>query len=79
MSIKIQHFLGSVESQTKAEFMAFSPNGAMTAEQAKIRFQQLVDAFPEKGVGKFCVIERSSGELIGYCGIESFTYQNPLT
>ncbi|MCZ4371651.1 GNAT family N-acetyltransferase [Vibrio diazotrophicus] len=59
-----------------AEFMAFSPNGAMTAEQAEIRFQQLVDAFPEKGVGKFCVIERSSGELIGYCGIESFTYQN---
>ncbi len=59
-----------------AEFMAFSPNGAMTAEQAEIRFQQLVEAFPEKGIGKFCVVERTSGEIIGYCGIERFTYQN---
>ncbi len=59
-----------------AEFMAFSPNGAMTAEQAEIRFQQLVDAFPKRGIGKFCVVERSTGELIGYCGIETFTYQN---
>ncbi|WP_082796632.1 GNAT family N-acetyltransferase [Vibrio cidicii] len=25
-------------------------------------------------MGKFCVIERSTGELIGYCGLESYDY-----
>ncbi len=59
-----------------AEFMAFSPTGAMNAEQAEVRFQELVDAFPKKGIGKFCVVERSTGELIGYCGIEMFKYQD---
>ncbi len=58
-----------------ADFMAFSPTGAMNAEQAEVRFQELVDAFPTKGIGKFCVVERSRGELIGYCGIEAFKYQ----
>jgi len=58
-----------------ADFMAFSPTGAMTKEQAEVRFKQLVDAFPTKGIGKFCVIERSTGDLLGYCGIESFEYQ----
>ncbi|WP_104403319.1 GNAT family N-acetyltransferase [Vibrio penaeicida] len=59
-----------------ADFMAFSPTGAMTSEQAESRFEELVSAFPNKGIGKFCVVERLSGELIGYCGIESFDYKS---
>ena len=58
-----------------ADFMAFSPTGAMTPEQADMRFEELVSAFQNKGIGKFCVVERTTGELVGYCGIESFNYK----
>ncbi len=57
------------------DFMAFSPTGGMSCEQAEVRFEELVSAFQNKGIGKFCVIERSTGELIGYCGIESYDYK----
>ncbi|MEZ8447659.1 GNAT family N-acetyltransferase [Vibrio splendidus] len=58
-----------------ADFMAFSPTGAMTPEQADMRFEELVSTFQNKGIGKFCVVERTTGELVGYCGIESFNYK----
>ncbi|MCY9826912.1 GNAT family N-acetyltransferase [Vibrio chagasii] len=58
-----------------SDFMAFSPTGAMTHEQADTRFEELVSAFQYKGIGKFCVVERRTGELVGYCGIESFNYK----
>ncbi|EGU61156.1 acetyltransferase (GNAT) family protein [Vibrio nigripulchritudo ATCC 27043] len=57
------------------DFMAFSPTGVMTKQQAELRFQGLLDAFSKKGIGKFAVIESVSAELIGYCGIESFQYK----
>ncbi len=50
-----------------ADFMVFSPTGAMTSEKANMRFEELVSAFQNKGIGKFCVVERSTGDLIGYC------------
>ncbi|QUJ66224.1 GNAT family N-acetyltransferase [Photobacterium sp. GJ3] len=54
------------------DFMAFSPTGSMSQQQAESRFEALVRAFSVKGIGKLAVIETVSDELIGYCGIESF-------
>lgn len=36
-----------------ADFMAFSPTGAMTPEQVDVRFEELVSAFQNKGIGNF--------------------------
>jgi len=58
-----------------SDFMAFSPTGTMKHDQADMRFEELVRAFQNKGIGKFCVVERTTGELIGYCGMESFNYR----
>jgi RimJ/RimL family protein N-acetyltransferase len=58
------------------DFMVYSPTGVMTRSQAERRFSSLLRAFEDSGIGKLAVIERSSGELIGYCGIESFKYEN---
>ncbi|WP_198437414.1 GNAT family N-acetyltransferase [Moritella sp. F3] len=58
------------------DFMAYSPTGVMTISQAERRFSSLLSAFKDHGIGKLAVIERSSGDLIGYCGIESFEYEN---
>ncbi|CDT76067.1 GNAT family N-acetyltransferase [Vibrio coralliirubri] len=58
-----------------ADFMAFSATGAMKHDQADMRFEELVSAFQNKGIGKLCVVERTTGELVGYCGIESFNYK----
>lgn len=59
-----------------ADFMAFSPTGAMSQEQAEIKFVQLLSAFEYHGVGKFVVIEKASRDIIGYCGIAAFEYKN---
>ncbi len=59
-----------------ADFMSYSPTGAMNQEQAEIKFTQLLSAFQNHGVGKFVVIEKASGDVIGYCGIASFEYKN---
>jgi len=59
-----------------ADFMAYSPTGAMNQSQAESRFELLLKAFKNHDVGKLAVIEQSTGALIGYCGIESFEYQN---
>lgn len=58
-----------------AEFMAYSPSGAMTTAQAELRFEQLLNAYTLHGTGKLAVIEKSTGQLIGYCGLEAFEYQ----
>ncbi|UTM56101.1 GNAT family N-acetyltransferase [Photobacterium sp. CCB-ST2H9] len=57
------------------EFMVCSPTGAMTNEQAECRFQKLLTAYEQCGVGKLALVEKLSGELIGYCGIETFQHQ----
>ncbi|UTZ38655.1 GNAT family N-acetyltransferase [Vibrio campbellii] len=58
-----------------SDFRAFSPTGAMIPDQAEMRFEEFVSEFQNKGIGKFCVVERTTGELVGYCGIESFNYK----
>ncbi len=57
------------------DFMAYSPTGAMSEKQAEDRFEELVSAFQYRDIGKFCVVERTTGQLIGYCGLESFDYK----
>ena len=59
-----------------ADFMAYSPTGAMSQSQAETRFELLLNAFKNHGIGKLAVIEQSTNTLIGYCGIESFEYQS---
>ncbi len=51
----------------------------MTRHQAELRFDELLRSFQSKGIGKFCVVERTNGQLVGYCGIESFIYQENRT
>lgn len=58
------------------DFMSFSPTGAMSNEQAEFRFEQLLNGFLSNGIGKFAVVELASGNLIGYCGLEEFEYEN---
>ncbi|QUM75981.1 GNAT family N-acetyltransferase [Moritella sp. 24] len=62
-----------------ADFMAYSPTGVMNESQAESRFESLLNAFEYHGIGKLAVIEQSTNDLIGYCGIESFEYQNVAT
>ncbi|QFI36766.1 GNAT family N-acetyltransferase [Moritella marina ATCC 15381] len=59
-----------------ADFMVYSPTGAMKQSQAESRFELLLNAFKNHGIGKLAVIELSTNDLIGYCGIESFEYNN---
>ncbi|QUM81519.1 GNAT family N-acetyltransferase [Moritella sp. 5] len=59
-----------------ADFMAYSPTGTMSQYQAESRFELLLNAFKNHGIGKLAVIEQSTNDLIGYCGIESFEYHN---
>jgi RimJ/RimL family protein N-acetyltransferase len=59
-----------------ADFMAHSPTAAMKQSQAESRFELLLNAFKNHDIGKLAVIEESTNDLIGYCGIESFEYHN---
>jgi len=58
---------------TDPVFMAYSPNGAMTSPEADIRYRQLT-GYQDSEIGKLAVIEKTSGCLIGYCGVEPFDY-----
>lgn len=53
------------------EFMVYSPSGALDSDRALSRFIELVRGFKENCLGKLAVIEKGSGNIIGYCGIES--------
>ncbi|MEE2026131.1 GNAT family N-acetyltransferase, partial [Alkalimonas mucilaginosa] len=52
------------------EFMAYSPTGALDAKGAKQRFSELMASCERNGLGKLAVVVKSSGTIIGYCGIE---------
>lgn len=54
-------------------FMAYSPTGAMNACLAQQRFEQLMSK--STAFGKLAIIERATGCLIGYCGLEEYIYQ----
>lgn len=64
-----------IELLKNSDFMAYSPSGAMAHEQAESRFQELLLAYETYGIGKLALIEKSTAEIIGYCGIEHFLFQ----
>ena len=52
------------------DFMAFSPSGALSSQQAKVRFRELVEGYRINGFGKIAIILKENQQIIGYCGIE---------
>lgn len=52
------------------DFMAFSPSGAFSSQQAKVRFRELVEGYRINGFGKIVIILKENQLIIGYCGIE---------
>ncbi|ARC94158.1 GNAT family N-acetyltransferase [Vibrio coralliilyticus] len=63
----------TIELLQNDAFMAYSPTGAMNACQAQQRFEQLTSK--SAILGKLAIIENATGHLIGYCGLEEYTYQ----
>ncbi|NJL64324.1 MAG: GNAT family N-acetyltransferase [Methylacidiphilales bacterium] len=53
----------------KPEAMRFSPTGVISIEQTAAKMTSFIDSYIERGYGKWAVIERQTGQLIGYCGI----------
>jgi RimJ/RimL family protein N-acetyltransferase len=53
----------------KPEAMRFSPTGPISIEQTAAKMASFIDSYVELGYGKWTVIERQTGQLIGYCGI----------
>ena len=53
----------------KPEVMQFSPTGVLSTKQTAVKIQSFLDSYQKKGYGKWAVIHRESGRLIGYCGI----------
>jgi RimJ/RimL family protein N-acetyltransferase len=53
----------------KPEVMRFSPTGTISIEQTAAKMASFIDSYIERGYGKWAVIERQTGQLIGYCGI----------
>ena len=54
----------------KPEVMLFfSPTGALSTKQTAVKIQSFLDSYQKYGYGKYALIHRQSGRLIGYCGI----------
>ncbi len=53
----------------KPEVMQFSPSGILSYKQTAVKVQSFLDSYQKQGYGKWAVIYRESGRLIGYCGI----------
>jgi RimJ/RimL family protein N-acetyltransferase len=53
----------------KPEVMQFSPTGVLSTKKTAVRIQSFLDSYQKNGYGKWAVIHRQSGSLIGYCGI----------
>jgi RimJ/RimL family protein N-acetyltransferase len=51
------------------EVMQFSPTGALSFDMSAAKIQGFIDSYQEYGYGKWAVIHRETGRLIGYCGI----------
>ena len=47
----------------------FSPTGALSTKQTAVKIQSFLDSYQKHGYGKYALIHRQSGRLIGYCGI----------
>ncbi|MBV6627842.1 MAG: GNAT family N-acetyltransferase [Rivularia sp. (in: Bacteria)] len=53
----------------KPEVMQFSLDGVFSTKQTAVKIQSFLDSYQKFGYGKWAVIHRQSGRLIGYCGI----------
>jgi [ribosomal protein S5]-alanine N-acetyltransferase len=51
------------------EVMRFSPTGVNSIEQVRERIEGFITCYKEFGFGKWAVVLRESGQLLGYCGI----------
>ena len=63
-----------VELWGDAEFMIFS-SGAKTAEAANARFDHMMAMCEAIPFAKQPIIERASGLVVGYTGVDQFTYK----
>ncbi len=57
------------QTLAKPEVMQFSPTGVLSTKQTTVKIQSFLDSYQKYGYGKWAVIHRQSGRLIGYCGI----------
>ena len=53
----------------KPEVMQFSIDGVFSTKKTAVKLQSFLDSYQKNGYGKWAVIHRQSGRLIGYCGI----------
>ena len=53
----------------KPEVMQFSLTGVLSTKQTAVKIQSFLDSYQKNGYGKWAVMHRQSGRLIGYCGI----------
>ncbi len=53
----------------KSEVIQFSSTGVLSTKQTMVRIQTFLDSYQKNGYGKWAIIHRESGRLIGYCGI----------
>jgi RimJ/RimL family protein N-acetyltransferase len=53
----------------KPEVMQFSLDGVLSTKQTAVKIQSFLDSYQKNGYGKWALIDRQSGRLIGYCGI----------
>ncbi|BAZ40879.1 hypothetical protein NIES4101_68400 [Calothrix sp. NIES-4101] len=63
------HVAELVEILGKPEVMRFSPTGVISPEETITTMQSSLDSYVKYGYGKWAVIYRETGQLIGYCGI----------
>ena len=54
------------------DVMAHMGRGTRDAAESLMRLQELIDHQRRHGFGKWAAIERATGDLIGYCGIELY-------
>jgi [ribosomal protein S5]-alanine N-acetyltransferase len=52
------------------DFMAFSPNGALTTEAAAARFWEIEKHYTMYGYAKMAMVLKTTQQIIGYCGFE---------
>jgi RimJ/RimL family protein N-acetyltransferase len=62
-----------IELFSDAEFMVFFEGAPRTADEASCQFDRMLASCAELPFGKQPVIERASGTIVGYTGVDWFT------
>lgn len=55
------------------EVMRFSVSGPLGLEGSRLMIERALRSYAEHGFGRWAVVERGSGELIGFCGVYILT------